>query len=187
VSIVQASATRVSGDHTFKAGAAYKDAKLDYDETWVILLRYSDDSFFQWEWIGRGWVANRIPSAFIQDSWQIHPRWRVNAGLRWDGQFFVGSDGQVAQRISDQWQPRLGVTYQPGELGRQKIFASYGRFYQEVSTAVVQAYYSTKVADRWIEYDHDPRVDPSGGVVTDFAGDIQYEIDGMEGNRRWLD
>ena len=75
-------------------------------------------------WIAEGWVANRLPSAYFQDSWDVGRRLHINMGLRWDGQYFVGSDGTVAQTITDQWQPRIGFTYQPGRLGTQKIYGS---------------------------------------------------------------
>jgi len=49
-------------------------------------------------------VHNRIPSLFAQDSWLVNEKLRVNVGLRWDGQFLVGSDGNVHQKILDQVQ-----------------------------------------------------------------------------------
>jgi hypothetical protein len=83
----------------------------------------------------------------------------------------------VAQAISDQWQPRLGITIQPGEIGRQKVYASYGRFYQEFSSAVPATYYVDGIISRAIIYEHDPRIDPSGGEVLSWVTGILPEID----------
>jgi hypothetical protein len=127
-------------------------------------------------------VANRLPSTFIQDSWRIGDRLRINAGLRWDGQFLVATDGSVAQTITDQWQPRIGFAYMPGSIGSQKVSASYGRFYQDLATSVLGNYYVGGIIWRTRYYEHDPRVDPSGWYAEwPFAQGIQHEIKGMEG------
>jgi hypothetical protein len=180
-STVGASATLVVESHIAKAGLEYLESRLAFDNTWRALHRYSDPLFNLNEWEADGTVANRVPSAYIQDSWRLGERFRLNAGLRWDGQFLVGSDGKVAQRITDQWQPRLGFTYQPGELGSQKVCGSYGRFYQELSTSVVNSHYVEDIIDQRTRFDHDPRHDPSGGEARVYAYGIQPEVPGMEG------
>jgi hypothetical protein len=183
VNTVSASGTWISGAHTLKSGIEYKHNALDYDEVLDGVFWYEGDAeYWRFEWNAVGSVANRIPSAYIQDSWRVNEQWRINAGLRWDGQFLVGSDGKVAQEILGQWQPRLGVTWLPGAVRNHKVFGSYGRFYQEVPTSVLQNYYIEGLISRWTYYDHDPRTDPTGGeVITDYGGDIQTEVDGMKG------
>ena len=44
----------------------------------------------------------------------------LNVGLRWDGAYLIGTDGRVAQRFTDQWQPRAGFTYQVGRTGQSE-------------------------------------------------------------------
>jgi hypothetical protein len=178
---VGVSATLLVGSHTVKSGLEYVENKLRFDETWVTVEYDGRDPYFMGEWIGSGTVANRLPAAFLQDSWRISDRLSVNAGLRWEGQFMVATDGNVAQTITDQWQPRLGFVCLPGTIGSQKLFGSYGRFYQDLSTSTVGVYY-VDVIDHWLWYDHDPRVDPSGWYYEwPFSFGIQHEIDGMEG------
>jgi hypothetical protein len=179
VNTVGASGTVLLGNHNIKTGLEYKENRLDFDETWHGLYRFSDSLFYKEEYIYDRAVANRIPSAFVQDSWRVGRRLRINGGLRWDGQFLIGTDGNVAQKILDQWQPRIGFVFQPGEIGKSKIYSSYGRFYQELSTSILVNYYVEGGSNHLIEYDHDPRINPAGGDTTFFAG-MQSEID-MEG------
>ncbi|MFC1573090.1 hypothetical protein ACFL6M_05770, partial [Candidatus Eisenbacteria bacterium] len=106
----------------------------------------------------------------------------VNAGLRWDGQFIVATNGHVAQKILGQWQPRIGFIYFPGESGTHKFLGSVGRFYQELSTFPLQSYYREGGTDRHVIYDHDPREDPTGGnVIGGGPVVIQPEIGNLEG------
>jgi hypothetical protein len=97
----------------------------------------------------------------MQDSWRLSRRARLNFGVRWDGEYLTGPDGRVAQSFTDQWQPRVGFTYEPGELGSQKIFGSFGRFYEQIPLNVSRYYYNAS-GIVVIGYNHDPRVDPSG-------------------------
>lgn len=172
----------ILGNHMLKAGLAYRNNRLDFSEENKILSRYSDTVYSQASFgVVDGSIANRIPSVFVQDSWRITERLRVNAGLRWDAQFLVGSDGEVAQKILDQYQPRLGFVYVPGELGKQKIFGSAGRFYQELHSSIANRTYNESSFIRLMVWDHDPRVDPSGGVVLFETGGMIPEVDGLEG------
>ena len=173
--------TWIREDHEIKAGLEYLDNRWYIDSDAVELTLNPDSTYDLWHSYALGRVGSRIPSAFLQDSWRLGERLRINIGLRWDGQFIVSSDGTVAQSILDQWQPRAGLVYQPGPLGRQKLFASYGRFYQNLSTWPLFLYYNESSLWSWQSYDHDPRIDPSGGEGWELGGAIQPEIDGMKG------
>lgn len=183
---VSAKGTVILGDHTLKAGLEYKHVSTDVFEFFNTLDRFVDttntETYTSIITTTDSDVGNRIPSVFVQDSWQVHPRLRLNAGVRWDGQFIIDSNGDVAQKITDQYQPRAGFVYQPGEMGTQKVFGSYGRFYQEFGTAVSALYHSEGVDWVFIDYDHDPRVDPTGGVTWwTVGGPIHPEVDDLEG------
>jgi hypothetical protein len=62
-------------------------------------------------------------AAYVQDSWVINEHWTVEGGLRWDHQSIIGA-GNVA--------PRVGAAFDPKGRGRTKIYANYGRFYDNV-------------------------------------------------------
>ena len=173
--------TLLCGRHMLKAGFEYLNKQLRYDEKSEILMRYAPDFYFDWFSEKNSIkVSNRLPSLFIQDSWRLSDKVHLNAGLRWDGQFWVGSDGKVAQKISDQFQPRLGFIFQPGQPGTQKIYASFGRFYQELSTWPVLGVAAESETRFWY-YDHDPRTDPSGGYGFEIINAIQPEMKGLKG------
>jgi len=169
------------GDHEVKGGVEYKDAHVNYEQYSAFVQELSDSSYFHWIGEVTGTVANRTPSAYLQDSWRLASSIHINAGLRWDGLYIVASDGSVAQTILDQWQPRLGVVWLPGSSGVQKVSASLGRFYQDLALYPLFAYYNTGTRWDFMYYDHDPRVDPTRGDTLRAPGRIQQRIAGLEG------
>jgi hypothetical protein len=86
----------------------------------------------------------------------------LNLGLRWDGQYLV-ANGATVQSFTDQWQPRLGAIYQLGSKGRHKVFGSFGRFYEQLTLNMAILYYNADVRVTQLHFDHDPRLDPTGG------------------------
>src|SRR2546426_10573023 len=60
----------------------------------------------------------------------VTPRLRLNAGLRWESQHISG--GGPAGTVPMELAPRLSVVFQPGEPGAERLFASAGRFYEQV-------------------------------------------------------
>ena len=120
-----------------------------------------------------GTLKSRLVSAYLQDSWRVGESLRINLGLRWDGQNIIGSDGKVAQTFYDQWQPRLGFTFQPSNSGNNQLFGSVGRFYQDLALTAPSQLYIAGSVFRITDYDHDPRLDPSGGnVIVDIESEI---------------
>lgn len=125
--------TLLAGAHSMKMGVEYQDLDLDLltDNTvaGIGVIRVSDwsDLVFRQDQE----INNRSLTVFAQDSWSLAERLRLNAGLRWDGEYLIGVDGGVAQAITNQWQPRLGLVFQPGQIGTQKVFASLARYYQQ--------------------------------------------------------
>jgi hypothetical protein len=175
--------TFILGKHMLKTGLEYRDSRLDFMNDFRLVNRFDDTTYTEIV-ISHpmGTVHNRIPSAFVQDSWRIMDRLRINAGLRWDGQYLIDSYGEVAQKITGQYQPRVGFVYQPGELGSQKVFGSFGRFYQELHLELSNRTHNDLSAFAVTGFDHDPRVDPTGGIVLlAGGGEIHPEVEGLEG------
>lgn len=179
---VSGKSTLVLGEHTLKGGFEYRDNEARFYQNNNQVTAAGENLYYFFTWSGNGIVHNRIPSLFVQDSWRIGSRLRLNFGFRWSGEFWVGSDGKVAQRITDEYQPRIGVIFEPGRNSTNKIFGSYGRFYQEISTLLMTLYYLEGSVYLLTAYDHDPRLDPSGGVIgAQIGGHIQKEIEGLKG------
>ncbi len=168
-------------DHLIKAGMEYQAKELDVSFIGQSLTRYSGDFYQLFISELAGTYRNRIPSLFIQDSWQLRRRLRVNLGLRWDGQYIVGSNGKVAQKILDQYQPRIGIIYEPGRLGTQRVYASFARFYHDLSLFAVSNYFTEEYIWKFTNYDHDPRIDPSGGSTSQMMPGIQPENEDLKG------
>lgn len=146
--------------HSFTGGIETEVMRLDQltqctglgwifrvDESYYTSVIYSVDG------VGK----NIVPGIFLQDSWQLFRGFRLNYGLRWDAQFFRGPIEGHSITISDQVQPRIGVIYIPGNSGKYKLSAHFGRYYAQ--------YPLMTVFDKIMPYDNsvfgydtDPRI-----------------------------
>jgi hypothetical protein len=153
------------GSHEVKLGGRYDETILQnrrtFDPGWIV--QWADDLYVSNHQITRATVRNRAPSFFLQDAWSATDRLRVKAGVRWDGTNLVGASGEVLQPINDQWQPRIGITYLPGELGTHKVTATYSRFYQQMAL-MMSAFFHAGFGVRNEWYSADPRLP---GAVAD--------------------
>jgi hypothetical protein len=84
-------------------------------------------------------------AGFVQDSWQPWPSLTINAGLRWQQQR-IGTPANMVGRVSsltgepagetafvlDDLAPRLGALYDWTGVGRSRVYAHWGRFYDAV-------------------------------------------------------
>jgi hypothetical protein len=91
-------------------------------------------------------------SFFLQDTWQIGKKLTFRPGLRWERQRLVGGDPPLchpddsvpgagdgsgravpcAFTFSNNWAPRIGVTYDVLGNGRSKVYASWGRYFVRI-------------------------------------------------------
>ena len=156
--------TVLTGPHILKGGIEYRDNEVEADLDFPNSLSRHSDTLYVLVLNGtHGTVHNRIPSLFLQETWQVARNLQVHAGLRWDGQFIIGGDGKLAQRITGPFQPRVGFVFLPDNDGTQKVFGSFGRFTQEWHTAVMTGAYTGTGYFYEIHYDHDPRLEGSAG------------------------
>lgn len=169
-----AKATVFAVSHTLAAGLDYEDALNRLDFAGANIQRIGTDLYQRDDQSVHGTVHRRSPAAFVQDNWRVSDRLTVNPGLRWSGQYFRGASGRTAQRITDEWQPRLGFVWQPGEIGAQRLFGSYGRFYQTLPTSMAIGWY-VDYPFVYSYYSVDPRLP---GAVPDAVYDYTtYEAD----------
>jgi len=89
---------------------------------------------------------------FVQDSWSIADKVTLNVGLRWDSLQMKGGDGLTRISLSDQWSPRIGVVYDPTQQGRSKIYANYGRYYENIPLNIASRSFSPQTQILGIEY-----------------------------------
>ena len=172
------------GAHAVKAGLGYEDNRLDARVHFAdpgIVNRIDDTTFQAVYLITEGRVRNRVVSAFLQDSWAAAAWLRINAGLRWDGQYLIGADGRVAQSITDGVQPRLGLVITPNGP-TSKLHASYGRFYEQLPTFGSGTWWHVPVRNGVYFFDRDPRTGaaPLDSLDTGSHG-ILPEVPGLRG------
>jgi hypothetical protein len=102
-------------------------------------------------------VFSTTIGGFIQDSWTIMDKVTLNAGLRYDAQHLFGGDGKLSMALPNQISPRLGLVWDPTQVGKAKLFANYARFYQSVPLNLadragsgepsIRQFYDTSVCD----------------------------------------
>src|SRR5262249_24531118 len=71
-----------------------------------------------------GSLRDQSLGGFVQDSWRARANLTINAGIRADNQR-KSTSGVVVS-------PRAGVTWDPGNNGRDKLFANVGRYYSNL-------------------------------------------------------
>ena len=165
-------ATAALGRHLIVAGGSYEDLRATRDLRhpggfWV--ERDSAGNYITVFETARGEFHNRTPTAFLQDSWQLDEGMTLNLGVRWSAQTLTSGTGKVAQRFTGQWQPRLGLVWQPGRSKADRVFASVGRFYQQeplgfsslnyADLSFAVSYYSTDPRQRGAVPDSTPVTD----------------------------
>jgi outer membrane receptor protein involved in Fe transport len=171
--------TFLLGQHTAKLGIEYEDNRSDYDLNTDFVLRLDSEFYQQQRENTAAPHHNRVPAVFVQDSWQITPRFALNAGIRWSRQQLEGDGGAGVQTFPDQWQPRLGAVYQLGRLGTQRVFASYGRYYQQLPLYFSQLFYAPFALrlDWFSEDPREPGVQPDSSL--NLPSDPPSEVDGI--------
>jgi outer membrane receptor protein involved in Fe transport len=142
---VAGSVTTYVGNHEIKAGGDTMDGQTSLHpygtgEQLVLIRneygqRYYEHKFYAVSPEDPVPVASINPRAqvldyglFAQDSWRVSPGLTIDLGLRWDGEDTRDYAGQAVLRLNEQWQPRIGIVWDPWQNGATKIYASAGRF-----------------------------------------------------------
>ena len=155
-------ASLIADAHTLKLGLEYKIIGTDNRYTSHSIETWDAVSYYEFFTRAYETVHEDNPSIFLQDKWQLSRKISIHAGVRWDGQFIVGSDGSVDQKVTVPLQPRIGFTYLPDDDGSQKIFGSFGRFSQDLALAGLVDRFSDQGYYYNILYSQDPRVSRVG-------------------------
>jgi hypothetical protein len=121
---------------------------------------------------------------FIQDSWSILDKVTLNLGLRYDSVNLKGEDGVTRIALNDQLSPRVGVVWDPTQQGRAKIFANYGRYYENIPLDIADRELSPEAQ---ISGFFDGACDPlgSGGLARCQSAQYQLQTRPTRPNRWW--
>ena len=167
--------------HKWSLGAEYKLNGIDNQYEIHTITKINETTYYEDFNKGYQTVQFRTPSIYFQDEWQVVTGLVFNVGLRWEGQYIYGSDGQLAQFINIPLQPRVGLIFIPDENGFNKIYGSYGRFSQELSLSPMVGLFSDQGYWYSTLYKQDPRIDTSGGVTVGGQFEIQPEVEDLRG------
>jgi len=81
-------------------------------------------------------VKQEYNTVFLQDDWTIN-NFAINLGLRVEDLHYINSLGNTIVDLDPTYAPRLGLTYDIGGQGRQKVSAFYGRYYDPIRMNMV--------------------------------------------------
>jgi Carboxypeptidase regulatory-like domain len=68
----------------------------------------------------------RYNAAYVSDNWKINKNLTLDLGLRYEQQRLIGN--VVQYTLTNNWLPRLGVTFDPVGDRKTKIYANFGRY-----------------------------------------------------------
>jgi hypothetical protein len=92
--------------------------------TWKIALPLSSDPI------------NKAMAAYGQDSWRVRPNFTIEGGVRWERQDLGDRFGATVIGLKKNWAGRIGFTFDPTNDGKGKIFAHYGRYYEDIPSDI---------------------------------------------------
>ena len=71
-------------------------------------------------------------SAYLQDSWKVTSYFTLNLGVRWELQDVQDRFNESAFKLDQNWAPRLGFVWDVTKNGKSKLYANWGRFYENI-------------------------------------------------------
>ena len=109
-----------------------------------------------------------VRSLFVNDKWELSPRWSFNVGLRYDKAF--GKNQSGVKTVDDSaFSPRLAATFDPTGQGHHRFSATYGRYVAKVEQGPADL---TAGAGRYAYYLFDykgPEINPRGTPVANMV------------------
>jgi hypothetical protein len=143
-----------AGAHELKAGGDYRDGRTlmtyactgaqcaflvnDFGKTYYVhrfAASGGDDPRQLPD--GRFRARARNAGAYLQDSWRVGAGLTVSLGLRWGQETLQNYEGKTVLDLANQWQPRVGVVWDPWKDGRTKVYAAAGRYYFDLPTVAM--------------------------------------------------
>jgi outer membrane receptor protein involved in Fe transport len=119
-----------------------------------------DSSIANWEIAEGGYTENPTTdnvAAFVQDSWRVLPNLTLNLGVRWESQALANRNREWI-KLDDNWAPRFGFVWDVQNDGRSKLYAHYGKFYENIPMDINIRFMGAEVSS--VFYNTDP-LDPT--------------------------
>ena len=80
---------------------------------------------------------HEVTTVYLQDRWHVTDSLTLNLGLRWDRQEIFDASGTKQIDLKKDYAPRLGLIWTPPGEVAQKVYASAGRFYEQIPMDLV--------------------------------------------------
>ncbi|AXT37613.1 TonB-dependent receptor [Alteromonas sp. BL110] len=138
----------VNADHVLKVGIDNEDLEA-YENTsraGGVAYRYEncganldqpgneDCQVRQEFYVNQGDFETKSFAYYIEDTWTVTDNITARIGLRNETFENFNKAGEKFVDVSDQWAPRLGLSWDIKGDGESKVFANYGRYYLPVAT-----------------------------------------------------
>ncbi len=102
---------------------------------------------------------------FVQDNWRVNKHININLGIRTEREFlpsFATASTTAAPPIEFSWSqkvsPRIGVAIDPKGNGKQRIYGSFGQFYDVMKYEMPRGSFGGDVWQEWYYTLDDPNV-----------------------------
>lgn len=148
---------RDSTRHTFKTGVEYRDNRLHHTLEGNMIQQFGEDNYFVWQNHVNGRVTASRPSLFKTPGRRpIGCNSRPACGTA-DGRYLMASTSKLGQSITNPSINRdWGSSINPAKTP-QKLYFSFGRFYQELNTWLSVGYLMIDAVTSFQYYLVDPR------------------------------
>lgn len=138
----------VNADHVLKIGIDNEDLEA-YENTsraGGVAYRYencgdnldepsnADCQVRQEFYVNQGDFETKSFAYYVEDTWTVTDNITARIGLRNETFENFNKAGEKFVDVSDQWAPRLGLSWDVKGDGESKVFANYGRYYLPVAT-----------------------------------------------------
>ncbi|MBN1225281.1 MAG: TonB-dependent receptor [Candidatus Aminicenantes bacterium] len=77
---------------------------------------------------GKNTVRARRWTGYIIDDWRISKEWTLNAGIRFENHNYLDSNGDELLHMKTELLPRIGLSWDIGGRGKQKLSLFYGHY-----------------------------------------------------------
>ena len=95
-----------------------------------------DEVTLRWRFFRSGNTEQRSTAFYLEDEWTLHElNATLHLGLRHERFGVRNGAGNAIVRITDQFAPRIGISWDPGGEGNSRVFANYGRYHLPVATS----------------------------------------------------
>jgi hypothetical protein len=110
--------------------------------------------------------SHKVTTAYLQDRWTARSNLTLTYGLRWDRQQIIDAEGTQQIDLKKDFAPRLGAIWDPRSDHKSKVYASAGRFYEQIPMDLVIRSFSFERQPRIVNFSAtDNHPDPNAEAI----------------------